>query len=234
MADACAEWFAAIAKTVGGLGETGLKGLDSPKAATWGKFADRGRETLTPLVIAAVLHGIKEARTDERFGALDSFVNKLDKKKAKRKPVKVDWSLVNRDAETFARDYAYDLITGITETTVADTQAAISRWIEAGNALDDLKQSLTTIFASPARAEMIAQTESTRAFAEGNTRAWVAAKVPARRWFTVRDGDVCEICDPLHGKVVPLGKPFKSIDGDIDNPPAHPRCRCYVQPAFED
>lgn len=78
------------------------------------------------------------------------------------------------------------------------------------------------------RAETVAATETTRA----NTHAerWAADQTAAQTgkrlaavWNTERDGKVCPICAPLHGRidagwqsVIPAG------------PPAHPNCRCFL------
>lgn len=43
-------------------------------------------------------------------------------------------------------------------------------------------------------------------------------------WITERDGRVCDICSPLHGQ------PRDSWEASHPSgPPAHPRCRCYVE-----
>jgi len=86
---------------------------------------------------------------------------------------------------------------------------------------------------SPARAEMAAITEVTRAIsaAEFGIAGYLATvddpglrKVLRSVWYTALDERVCPICEPLHGlgkeewgKAFPLG------------PPAHPRCRCSLQ-----
>ena len=95
----------------------------------------------------------------------------------------VDWALVNQDAAEWARRYAGDLIRGISRTTRSATRTAISNWIESGEPLDELSRRLTPTFGRT-RAEMIASTEVTRAYAEGNERAARDSGldiVPARR-----------------------------------------------------
>ncbi len=85
---------------------------------------------------------------------------------------------------------------------------------------------------SPARAEMAAITEVTRAIsaAEFGIAGYLATiddpglrKLLRPVWYTKDDELVCPVCGPLHGlgkeewgKVFPLG------------PPAHPRCRCWL------
>ncbi len=51
-----------------------------------------------------------------------------------------------------------------------------------------------------------------------------------KRWVVQAD-DVCPLCSPLNGKVVPLDAPF--ADG-VQHPPLHPRCRCSLEPVWAD
>ena len=53
-----------------------------------------------------------------------------------------------------------------------------------------------------------------------------------KRWFTVQDSRVCPICAPLHDVAIPFGDSFVSSGGSGfmgQRPPAHPRCRCFLQ-----
>jgi len=78
---------------------------------------------------------------------------------------------------------------------------------------------------------MIAITETTKAFAmaeriAGNELQKAYPDVPVvKQWYTNQDDLVCDICGPLAGKEVPLTSLFA---GDIEQPPAHVRCRCWM------
>lgn len=77
------------------------------------------------------------------------------------------------------------------------------------------------------RAEMLARTETIRAFHQGNIqemRNWgtIGIRVQAE-WMTAGDGRVCQRCLQLQGKVYTLDE----IDGMI---PYHPNCRCIALP----
>lgn len=72
------------------------------------------------------------------------------------------------------------------------------------------------------RAETIARTEVTHAFARGNRAAWAARGVEKVSWRTRVDELVCPICGPLHMQEF-------DIDSDVI-PPAHARCRCWIVP----
>jgi SPP1 gp7 family putative phage head morphogenesis protein len=75
------------------------------------------------------------------------------------------------------------------------------------------------------RAETIARTEVTHAFARGNRAAWAGRGVERVSWRTRVDELVCPICGPLH---------LQEFDVDSDViPPAHARCRCWIVPAVD-
>ena len=139
--------------------------------------------------------------------------------------VSVDFELVNETVRVWAKDMSLDLVKGITETSRTFTTDAISKWVDSGAELGKLGEALEPMF-GPVRSEMIASTEVTRAFAEGNRAAWQASGVvDGQRWRTAVDERVCPVCGPLHNKT-------DKVDGDFDGlgPPAHPRCRCWTQP----
>jgi hypothetical protein len=105
-----------------------------------------------------------------------------------------DWDLVNTDAADWARRHAGDLIGQLNDTTAAVLRPAIAEYI--GNTLTfrDLLDELDPIFGK-ARAERIAITETTAAYAQGNLAAWRRAGVFTHyEWRTARDERVCPRC----------------------------------------
>ena len=146
----------------------------------------------------------------------------------------LDYTLINDKALDFARTYAYDLINknkgGIDATTRDSVSNAIQRFIDTpGQTLGDTMNQLSSSF-SLERARMIAVTETTRAFAEGNKIAGLEMKEKfpdvkvVKTWETNNDDRVCDICGPLQGEEVEIDEPFSSGD---DKPPAHINCRCW-------
>ena len=113
----------------------------------------------------------------------------------------------------------------ILETTRTETERILAQWRESGGDINELQTMLDPVF-GPSRAELIASTETTQAFQEGNELLWVSlgALVVGKEWRTQNDERVCPICGPLDGKIIPLTSDEK--------PPAHPRCRCYTVPAI--
>jgi SPP1 gp7 family putative phage head morphogenesis protein len=148
--------------------------------------------------------------------------------------ITVDWSLLATEARDFAQRYVYDLIRGLDETTRRDVQRIVAQWIESGAGLDELKAALREVFSDKARAALIAQTESTRAYAEGSLERYRRADVQLIKWNTVRSGDVCVICEEL-GKQppAPINVGFRASSGN-STPPNHPGCRCWVSPYIPD
>lgn len=126
-------------------------------------------------------------------------------------------------ASEWARQYAGELITGVTDRTQAIVQQAVAAYIETpGMSRAQLSAMLQGAFGER-RAETIAITEATRAAAQGTaivqehlaTFGLTFAKV----WQTVKQ-EICPICEPLDGAM--------EGDGWTEPPPAHPRCRCAV------
>lgn len=141
-------------------------------------------------------------------------------------PIGFDWSVINERAMRWAREYSGRLIQRIDETTRRNVREIVANWIEAGEPLDTLNRNLERIF-NRNRAEMIASTEVTAAFAEGIASAGAASGldvIPPREkppkhprcrcwmtleprddgkwayiWQTANDELVCPECGPLHG-----------------------------------
>jgi hypothetical protein len=136
-------------------------------------------------------------------------------------PIGVDWGLVNERAANWARQYSYELIRNITNTSRRATQEAVAAFFERGQTRGDLEAALTRLF-GPTRASMIAVTEVTRAASNGERE--IARELAAEGvemipiWQTNNDELVCPICGPRHGKQIT----------DNAYPPAHVNCRCWV------
>ncbi|HLE03061.1 MAG TPA: hypothetical protein VI729_00385 [Anaerolineales bacterium] len=145
-------------------------------------------------------------------------------------PVGVDWVVVNQRAVTWANQYGYDLVQGLTGTQRDLTREAVGNFFSQNQTLSQLRDRLEGAF-GPIRADMIATTEVTRAATEGE-RALVNLLTEqglAFRdiWETSADELVCPRCAPLDGQERgPTG--YIHPDGTVyDGPPdPHPRCRC--------
>lgn len=142
-----------------------------------------------------------------------------------------DWTLANTDARDWANRYAGELIRNINDTTRRQVRQVVSAWIENGDPLPALIRELAPTFGRQ-RAQLIASTEVTRAYAEANRRAYQASGVVQEmQWRTANDERVCPVCGPLHDKRTRLDGNF---EGGIESPPAHPNCRCWIVPVIEE
>ncbi|MCZ2459160.1 MAG: hypothetical protein LC128_06000 [Chitinophagales bacterium] len=141
----------------------------------------------------------------------------------------VDWALINENAVTWTSQYTFDLVRGINETSQRLLRNSIDAYFRNPTTIGDLQRSLSGVF-SPMRAEMIAVTEVTRAAAEGEQRVvdQIIADNPGMEsidiWMTNRDDITCPICGERHQQ--PRGSNW------TENPPAHPRCRCWLRHDF--
>ncbi len=143
--------------------------------------------------------------------------------------VGVEWGVIAEEAAAWAERYAGELIRGITDTTRKVVGRKVAEFIRTpGRTIGDLKADLAPHFGET-RAQMIAVTETTRAYAAGTTfyqNALAEAGVKmVRVWHTSRDEKVCVQCGPLNGK------PEAEWPAEIrspDYPPRHPQCRCWT------
>lgn len=106
-----------------------------------------------------------------------------------------DWTLANTAARERLRRHAFNLYYAgeysITAATERQLRGYIDQLIATGGSLRDLELQVAHLFA-PERAEMIAVTEVTRAYALGNMAAWEASGVVQQKeWGTARDELVC-------------------------------------------
>ena len=147
-------------------------------------------------------------------------------------PIQFDNTGFNARAYRVARDMVGEMIRGVDEVTLATVRDAVQSFVTTpGMTIGDLADALPF---GESRAEMIAVTETTRAYAEGERQAGIELRekypdVPViKTWFTNEDERVCEICGGLEGQEVPIEEPFM-LDGiEYPEPPAHPRCRCWM------
>ena len=119
-------------------------------------------------------------------------------------------------------------IKGILETTRTEIQQLIGRQSAEGWSVQRLADEIAKLAetSAPRRAVLIARTETATAYTRGSIAAWrESGVVDGVEWLTASD-EVCDICDPMNGKIAPLGEPFE--DGLMI--PAHPACRCALAP----
>jgi HK97 family phage portal protein len=134
------------------------------------------------------------------------------------------------------------------ETTLDLLKEKLKEGFEAGESFEELKNRIIQIYewSDEFRAERVARTETFRIANEATREAWKqSGVVKSFKWFTALDERVCEFCGKLNGKIVGVDeKWFKKGDVmtgseggkldidyvDIEHPPLHVNCRCYIRP----
>lgn len=141
---------------------------------------------------------------------------------AERLGLLVNFDLVNQQVLDFSHGYTNQWWSGLDQGMRQGLRTAISTHIESGAPLSVLRDNLTPLFGRR-RADMIAATETTRLFAEGNRIAYRQAGVTEVEWRSVMDERVCIDCDSRDGQRFPINDPKVT-------PPLHVRCRCWIAP----
>jgi HK97 family phage portal protein len=143
--------------------------------------------------------------------------------------VDFDTVAINDAAFEWASRYSYELVKGIEDTTRQLLQKATSQFV----ATPGMTNAQLTALLEPAydstRAQMIAVTEITRAYAQGTAiyqNMLIGAGLLMRRvWHASADEVMCPICGELNGEPE---ERWNDIGGYGDGPPAHPNCRCWT------
>jgi hypothetical protein len=136
----------------------------------------------------------------------------------------VDWALINSRAADWAIENTRHFLEGYEKTNQKLISEYINKFYTEGWTLDEVTAHINSVIFDERRASMIAITETTRAAvqAEVATVNVLEAEYPNLHfkpiWITANDDRVCDICGPMHEKV---------IEGE-DFPPAHVNCRCEV------
>src|SRR3990167_8201342 len=138
----------------------------------------------------------------------------------------VDFSLVNEQALETAAKYTNEWWQALEGSTRDGLRKAIQTNIETGAPLRGLIKDIEPLFGK-GRASMVAATEVTRLYAEGNRFAYASAGIQQVEWKTVRDTLVDPLCDELNGDRWPLGQ-------EQFVPPRHVNCRCRLVPVVDD
>jgi hypothetical protein len=167
--------------------------------------------------------------------------------------VDVGWQMLHDQALSWARSYAYDLVRGINQSTTNAFRTVVSDWVTKGGGLPglvDMLQGRLQGLSIPAgwskeklvwatsrdRARVIAQTESARAFHEGNKQKWQQAGVQEVRFKTQADRLVCKFCRDMKDAVGTLAEgwavptQWQSKYGPRVYLPCHIGGRCYASP----
>lgn len=146
--------------------------------------------------------------------------------------VELAWDLDLPEVQEILEDMTLKHVQSIIKTTLDDVrrlagQAADEGWSAATQA-ERLRELGVT--ASKTRAEAIAVTASAEAMSRGSLLAYARSGVVRGTEWLLAHNPCPEICEPLAGKVVPLGEEYAP---GIRFPPAHVFCRCSLAPILE-
>jgi len=126
----------------------------------------------------------------------------------------VAWDIISDTATAWASQYTVSVVGQISKTSMAAFLDHFEPWVQSGDPLKSLIDALTPYY-GPVRGNMIAVTETTRAYHAGNVLTWkTTGMVDGWMFRTARDERVCPICSPLDGQVFPL-------DDFVHAPPQH-------------
>jgi len=137
---------------------------------------------------------------------------------------------------------------GINQTTADALREELLEGMENGEPISQLANRISDLsdeWIEGYRSEMIARTESARAYSAGHIEAWRSTGVVDRKVW-VAAADACPFCLDMNGTVIELDENFldkgeeqevewggKEISmaqdySDVGGPPLHPNCRCAI------
>jgi len=136
----------------------------------------------------------------------------------------LSWDVVNTAAISWAEQYTEDVVNQISQTSMTAFLNNYEEWVLSGDPISALIETLEPYYGE-IRAEMVAITEVTRAYASGNIAAWqLTGMVTGFNVQTAEDDVVCPICEEERDRGV-----HELTD---DPPPYHVRCRCWLTPVL--
>lgn len=113
---------------------------------------------------------------------------------------------LRRHGETFATTAAETVAQGIAEGRPTDAM------------INDLRSRLGVV---KSRADVIARTESLRAYNAASNTYYAANGINLVMWYATSDDRTCPICNARAGRIYKRANTIA---------PCHPRCRCYLAP----
>jgi len=139
----------------------------------------------------------------------------------------VGFDVVNQQVLDLSATYTDQWWEQLSGTTRRGMRRAVQTHIDEGTPLKTLVKDLEPLFGKK-RAKLIAATEVTRLYTEGNRVAFEdSGAVDQVKWQTVKDAVVDPDCEALQGQQWPLGQ-------NPVSPPLHPNCRCWLAPVVDE
>jgi hypothetical protein len=115
-------------------------------------------------------------------------------------------------AQEYVKQYGFDLVKGVTDTMANQMRTAIDAGLEQGKTIAEIQADLTANVpdVSANRAEVIARTETARAYQHGSLKQAEELGFDSKTWDL--SGNPCGLCEgaaaAMAGKKTPIGEPF--------------------------
>ena len=141
-----------------------------------------------------------------------------------------DWRLFRPEVRIEAERLALRLAGEVAHATRDIIRQELAAGLEAGEPTAATAERIRLSGFSPRRANVIAQTEASRAMHAGQGVA--ARELGVREWTWLASSDACEVCLSIDGKTVKIGEPFyvwptgNPAYRVVYHAPAHPSCFC--------
>ena len=151
---------------------------------------------------------------------------------AQSAPVKIPTATLSAKITKSAQQYAGKLITNIDETTRDRINNLVNEALKEGLTQEEAAQLLNDVLNDPARAEMIAHTETVSAYSRGRADYANESGAIGKIWHT-QSGKPCEDCSDCEGDgQVDIADGFGPGWDSPDD--SHPNCYCYVEYVYPD
>lgn len=142
--------------------------------------------------------------------------------------IKGTFVMENKAVIKYFEDHNKLLIEGIDETSrewIADKlRTGKEQMLMPREIAETMRNEAKAI--SAMRAELITLTETANALSVTQKETALQNGIKEQVWRTSIDERVCPTCLPLDGAKVAIGNLYAGI---YNHPPAHPRCRCYLE-----
>lgn len=116
----------------------------------------------------------------------------------------------------------------INETTRSNIEESIRTSLTLGKSQEEAIDAMRDIINDPARAEMIANTESVNAYQQGKSTYAHETDAVGKEWLTINADDEC--AENADAGVISIDDTFPSGD---DEPTAHPNCLCDLRYVYQ-
>ena len=148
----------------------------------------------------------------------------------------IDIDVDNPKARKFIKEHALELSRDITQTTRDAVGKTLADGIQVGESMKELADRVNGLYDGfgTVRALAIARTETILASNWATSEVYKESGVVQNKiWLTAFDERTCPVCGGLDGETKALNAEFRTDNGMVDAPPAHPNCRCTIIPEIK-